>query len=243
MSEYTNEGLPLNEQDAAPSTAEAADGPTRRINVASFAAAEPLLCSPPSSAVHEKAAPEVIDSPPALVAGPCTASLLEDDENIVHYFEAPVVSSLSEMPGQVTRRDADPSHRWDATEETIPTLPLFYPLERTSVSTTESVSSIILRVSAILEERSIVRTIRPAGCVDCSTRGVNFRIRLYKERDDSQKVIVEVQRREGFDLRYMCDVYAILDAAEGREVISFSEVDESQFRVPTYHVHTIGMTA
>ena len=54
--------------------------------------------------------------------------------------------------------------------------------------------------------------------MDCiSTTNVEFRIRLYRGRGEYKHgIIVEVQRRSGFNLSYMHDVYAILDAAEGK---------------------------
>ena len=75
------------------------------------------------------------------------------------------------------------------------------------------------RVPAALQARSIVSNFDAKNAkVDCVSKAhVEFRVRLYRGRGEySHGLIVEVQRRMGFDLSYSQDVFAILDAAEGK---------------------------
>jgi hypothetical protein len=102
----------------------------------------------------------------------------------------------------------------------VPTLPEFYPLERTAVFVpnvpAEEVAS---RVSSILWERSIEAAYDDASAkAKCVTAdNVDFRVRLYRGRNQySHGIIVEVQRRFGFSLNFHNDTIAILDAAEGK---------------------------
>lgn len=76
------------------------------------------------------------------------------------------------------------------------------------------------QITTALQARSIDATFDGQNAkVDCvSKTGVEFRIRLYRGRDKySHGIIAEVQRRMGFDVSYAQDVFAILDAAEGKQ--------------------------
>ncbi|CAJ1954319.1 unnamed protein product [Cylindrotheca closterium] len=103
---------------------------------------------------------------------------------------------------------------------TVPTLPEFYPLERTAVFIAgTSCETIASRIAKVLRERSIEASYDDAKAkVRCmSTEGVDFRVRLYRGRDQfSDGIIVEVQRRFGSGLAFYNETKAILNAAEGK---------------------------
>eukprot|EP00567_Pseudictyota_dubia_P015260 CAMPEP_0197439904 /NCGR_PEP_ID=MMETSP1175-20131217/6540_1 /TAXON_ID=1003142 /ORGANISM="Triceratium dubium, Strain CCMP147" /LENGTH=468 /DNA_ID=CAMNT_0042969907 /DNA_START=178 /DNA_END=1584 /DNA_ORIENTATION=+ len=102
----------------------------------------------------------------------------------------------------------------------VPTLPEFHPLERTAVFAPHSdAPAVARRVSDVLRERSITAVYDDKKAkAKCETEdGVEFRVRLYRGRNKfSHGVIVEVQRRFGFSPSFAGDMYAILDAAEGK---------------------------
>uniref|UniRef100_A0A6S8UVZ6 Uncharacterized protein n=1 Tax=Ditylum brightwellii TaxID=49249 RepID=A0A6S8UVZ6_9STRA len=111
---------------------------------------------------------------------------------------------------------------WNITEESLPKLPDFHPLERTAVFMPHTLASVVAtRVSECLAKRSITAEFNDvkarAKCV--SPENVEFRVRLYRGKGKfDHGVIVEVQRRYGFSATYTADVNAILDAAEGKPV-------------------------
>lgn len=101
-----------------------------------------------------------------------------------------------------------------------PTLPEFHPLERTAVFVPNATPGMVAsRVSDLLRERSIQATYEnDKAKVKCiTTDGVDFRIRLYRGRNQySHGIIVEVQRRFGFSIHFHSDTQALLDAAQGK---------------------------
>lgn len=101
-----------------------------------------------------------------------------------------------------------------------PTLPEFHPLERTAVFVPNATPGMVAsRISDLLRERSIQATYEnDKAKVKCiTTDGVDFRIRLYRGRNQySHGIIVEVQRRFGFSIHFHSDTQAILDAAQGK---------------------------
>jgi hypothetical protein len=101
-----------------------------------------------------------------------------------------------------------------------PTLPEFHPLERTSVFVPNATPPMIAAgISDLLRERSIEASYdNEKAKVKCvTTDGVDFRIRLYRGRNQySHGIIVEVQRRFGSSLQFHSDTRAILDVAEGK---------------------------
>ena len=107
-------------------------------------------------------------------------------------------------------------------EHNLPTLPSFYPLERSPVFVSQASASIFaLRITTVLTSRSIPVTYDTHTTkVDCiSKAGVEFCIRLYHRRGEYKHgIIVEVQRRTGFDLSYAQYAYIILDAVKGKSV-------------------------
>jgi len=80
-------------------------------------------------------------------------------------------------------------------------------------------STVAARISDLLRERSIQATYDDDKAkVKClTTDGIDFRIRLYRGRNQySHGIIVEVQRRFGFSIHFHSDTQAILDAAQGK---------------------------
>uniref|UniRef100_A0A7S4JK64 Uncharacterized protein n=1 Tax=Odontella aurita TaxID=265563 RepID=A0A7S4JK64_9STRA len=102
----------------------------------------------------------------------------------------------------------------------VPTLPEFHPLERTAVFAPHSnAPEVGRRVADVLRARSIATVYddkkAKAKCI--TEDNVEFRVRLYRGRNKfSHGIIVEVQRRFGFSPSFAGDMYAILDAAEGK---------------------------
>merc|ERR1712194_423353 len=81
---------------------------------------------------------------------------------------------------------------------------------------------IATRIATVLQARSVVASYNARSAkADCVSKShVGFRIRLYRGRGETYMhgIIVEVKRREGFELSYIQDVNAILDAAEDRDL-------------------------
>lgn len=107
--------------------------------------------------------------------------------------------------------------------DSVPTLPEFHPLERTSVFVPHVISAtdITARISDTLRERSIEASYHndKAKAVCSTMDGVEFRVRLYRGRGSYHHgIIVEVQRRFGTSISFGADCKAILDAAEGKMV-------------------------
>jgi len=153
--------------------------------------------------------------------GPARGSLLDDDDDeLVDYFGAGAPRAggpAAPVPEDAARS----SSRWHVRDCDIPALPSFYPLERSSVFVPQaSAHRIAARITTVLQARSSVAYYDARNAkVDCvSAAHVEFRVRLYRGQGKGRAhgVIVEVQRRAGFDLGYAQDVYAILDAAEGK---------------------------
>ena len=157
----------------------------------------------------------------------------DDDDEIVDYFhKTSYDNNNSETLAAPTTTSTSPFS--PVSVSTIPSLPsLNYPLEKTSVYIPSqqilSPSIISQRIVSILQQRSISATYDTSNAkVDCITKtNVEFRIRLYNNNNNKGRtitgdnnnnqhgIIVEIQRRNGFNLSYMKDVHAILDAAVG----------------------------
>lgn len=166
----------------------------------------------------------VIGAASTTVPGSATRSLLLDnDDELLTYFNDPVDVEY------------DPDY-WVADNNSLPILPPFYHLLQTSISIPNGSALLISkRIKQILRQRSIVASYQSRAKADCTTKNnVNFRLRLYRGRgDDITSIIVEIQRREGFDLMFPKDVFAIFDAAEGKaadpmlnEVLNFQDPDD-----------------
>jgi hypothetical protein len=150
----------------------------------------------------------------------------------VSSFQPPMMVS-TESPyskGSVTRKEAVVSSSkapaplgalWRL--DSVPTLPEFHPLERTSVFIPHVItaSEITARISDVMRERSIEASYHndKAKAVCSTMDGVEFRVRLYRGRGSYHHgIIVEVQRRFGTSISFGADCKAILDAAEGKVV-------------------------
>jgi len=220
---HTLEGLPL---DAGaflrPTAADAADpGPARRIDCRVLP--PPLVAARPPSAAPKASSPgddDALPTPPAaLRPGPAVGSLIDDDDDddIVDYFGGGVTGGPAVLPADddVARPRSSP---WDVRERHVRPVPSFHPLERSRVVVAGAAAGVVAaRVAAALQARGTAAAYdAPRAKVDCvSADGVEFRVRLYRGRAG---LVVEVQRRAGFALRYMQDVYAILDAAAGKDL-------------------------
>lgn len=133
-------------------------------------------------------------------------------------FGASISTAPMKAPLTQTQTQSTPKFVWNLT--TVPTLPEFHPLERTATFVPNTPPSMIAqRLSDIMRERSIECTYDNSKAkVKCvTTDGVDFRIRLYRGRNNySHGIIVEVQRRFGSSLSFHSDTKAILEAAEGK---------------------------
>lgn len=137
-------------------------------------------------------------------------SLLDDnDDDLLTYF-------TSSWP---PNEDDYDDNFWIANNDLVPILPSFYPLLRSSISIPNgSAFSIAERIKQTLRDRSIVAVYDSRGAkADCTTRNnIDFRLRFYRSGVDLSTIIVEIQRRQGFNVMYHQDVNAIFDAAEGK---------------------------
>lgn len=232
VSTFTTEGIPLDHDRAGvvPSATNVRDrGPARRIDCHSTQSQ--LIAAPSPTRTPKSQSSEDVTllkrrtgcsdvAPPkkSLKLGPVHSSLIDDDDDeLVDYFGA-------SDPGLVALAPDDGlplSSHWNVREYNVRTLPSFYPLEKSAVFVPHaSANTIATRIVAVLQDRSIAASYDTQNAkVDCvSETRVEFRIRLYRGRGEEYKhgIIVEVQRRVGFELSYIQDVYAILDAAGSR---------------------------
>lgn len=141
-----------------------------------------------------------------------TKSLFEDyDDELLTYFSGASMQSQSDVV-------CDPNY-WIANNDSVPILSSFYPVLHSSVTIPNGSALLISeRIKQVLCSRSIAAVYDSrAAKADCVTKqNVSFRIRLYRKNvKDLDTIIVEIQRREGFDVMFQKDVFAIFDAAEG----------------------------
>ena len=147
---------------------------------------------------------------------PLMASIVDSQINTVQKKEAVVA------PFPSVHRFATPKCGiWRL--DSIPSLPDFYPLERTSVFVPNVLnpSDVSIRISDALRERSIDAIYDNVKAkAQCTTmEGVEFRVRLYSGRGEyNHGIIVEVQRRFGTSNSFHSDATAILDAAKGNDL-------------------------
>lgn len=148
-------------------------------------------------------------------------------------------ASISTAPikaAAVTKMQAPSGPKFVWNLSTVPTLPEFHPLERSSVFVADTPPSVIAqRLSEVMRDRSIEASYDNAKAkIKCfTTDGVDFRIRLYRGRNlYSHGIIVEVQRRFGTSLEFLNDTKAILDAAEGKALPLPPASDTSRVALP-----------
>eukprot|EP01083_Nonionella_stella_P069557 185462_1 len=220
----TNEGLPL---CGASSTNANTDGggcggPARRIECRPHQ----LVSTPSLQSAKASPAPTFDTrqtSTLTLTLGLNESSLIDDDDDddeFMNYFGSARSGILLNSP---TAANSMPSStHWDVGNHSVPTLPSFYPLDMSATFVLQvSASTLAARISSVLQARSIVTSFDSQNAkADCISKSqVEFRIRLYHGRVEYRHgIIVEVQRRWGFDSSYQRDVYAILDAAEGKNI-------------------------
>lgn len=127
-------------------------------------------------------------------------------------------AQMKAAPQVAVQAPSIPKYVWNL--HSVPTLPEFYPLERSAVFVPHTqASTVAQRLSEVLRERSIEAAYdNEKAKIKCFTNeGVDFRVRLYRGRNQySHGIIVEVQRRFGDSLLFRCDTQAILDTAEGK---------------------------
>ena len=216
---FTKEGLPLDHTrfGTAVTTTDVCDGgPARRIDCR-----PPQLISVPSNSLSKRASSEARRTESLREASLRRSLIDDDDDELIDYFgstSAPLTSPVA----PTTVNGMSSSSHWNVHEHNVHTLPSFYPLEKSAVFVPHASAPILAsRIAAVLQTRSIAASYDAQNAkVDCVSRFlVEFRIRLYRGRGEYKHgIIVEVQRRAGFDLSYTQDVYDILDAAEGKNV-------------------------
>ena len=231
---FTKEGLPLDSaRFGSPPSAntDAGDGGLARRICAADCGTPQLAHSSsirPSFKRPLLSAPS-LPSPPLragklLTPGTCHVSLIDDDDEneLIDYFSTSGSASIHPAAPTPISQDSASSSQWIVREQDVPALPSFYPLEKSAVLVPHaSAPAMASRISNVLRARSIKSSYHAESAkVDClSKSNVEFRIRLYRPRGEElgHGLIVEVQRRFGFDVSYMQDVFAILDSAEDKE--------------------------
>lgn len=234
----TEEGLPLQTYSCSTTlaTTDAGDegGPKRRIDCQ---LQPPQLISAPSLSPFKTSLFEP-QLPSMLRVGPTDASLIDDDDDndmSMDYFAACRAARSAHGLGSPDADATEPSStHWNVWERDVPTLPSFYPLEQSAVYVPQaSVSTLTTRITSILKGLSTVVSYDSKNAkADCRSKShVEFRIRLYRGRGEcDQGIIVEVQRRAGFDFSYYQDVRAILDAVQGKDFCDYDT--ESSTSIP-----------
>jgi len=223
-SSFTAAGLPLDHVRFGAASITDDAGPARRVDCcpAQLHLAAPSLLRTPMLNNLKGASPKLsppslssFASAPSLTVGINDSDLMDDDDEIIDYFSS---SSASPFSFPAAAASAKPSSSsWDVCDRNVPTLPSFYPLEKTAAFVPQASAPIVAsRIVTALKARSIDATFDAQNAkVDCITKSnVEFRVRLYRGRGEySHGIIVECQRRHGFDISYAQDVYTILDAA------------------------------
>jgi hypothetical protein len=97
-------------------------------------------------------------------------------------------------PFQKEDKSTGSSWVWKLTN--ISTVPLYHPLERSAISSTETLSTITARISNFMKAHSIQCSYHDQlGRVDCSTDNlIHFCIQLWKNSNDT---VIEIQRQQG----------------------------------------------
>lgn len=134
---------------------------------------------------------------------------------------SPSTSQYHQPAATASSAGAGAGAGWELRE--APTLPAFHPLERTAAFVPHQTTcySVASRIAQVLRDRSIEAEYdNEKAKIKCRTPdGVDFRVRLYRGRDNhAHGIIVEVQRRFGTSLRFYHDTTAILDVAQGKDL-------------------------
>lgn len=194
-------------------TSDTESGPSRRVDCRPT----PQLLASSTPSLCRSKVPDIAAQPtPTIVVGPNDSCLIDDDE----IMDCVSSSCHPLAPGSSTAIDPTlSSSHWNVQENGVPTIPAFYPLEKASVFVPQaSASNVASQITAALQDRSIDATFDAQNAIaDCVSQSqVEFRIRLYRSQF-SNGIIAEIQRRMGFDISFAQDMYAILDAAEGKK--------------------------
>lgn len=125
----------------------------------------------------------------------------------------------------VNKSQCIPSSNWKVLDEDLEEVPEHFILERTSRVINDTSATIIsTRIADCLRNRSVeVKFSGKKAKAKCKNRDfVKYSIILFRgesdeEFEDSNTVIVELQRRSGSSISFMNDCRAILAAAEGED--------------------------
>ena len=207
----------------ARTTANVAEGPMRRVSVDKNINVAALRAPSPKNIAFAK--------PPTPTTA--TASLKVDDAALAPTRLSGSGRKLRQDPFRSSLVDCEDEPNFDSEiaprlmwssqlldASVLPVLPsVNHPLEKSSVTVKDvSPCTIATRIQRVLQRRSIAASYPSPHKAHCmSSTQVEFCIFLYRQNSDQDGIIVEVQRRDGFDVSYMADVYAILDAASGKE--------------------------
>jgi len=221
---FTNEGLPIDHSrfGTARTATDVAEGPMRRVTVGNMASLYApskksnnfaALAKPPVTSGNSVSMEDDVDLAPTQFGSksdkrshPFRSSLVDEEE-------------FDSVPKAAPQRPMWSSLLHDVS--VLPVLPsMNYPLEKSSVTVKSVAPSLIAaNIQGALRRRSIAASYIYPHKVLCTTSAhVEFFIFLYRLSDSEKDgIIVEVQRQDGFDVSYMADVYAILDAASGKD--------------------------
>eukprot|EP00574_Skeletonema_japonicum_P008229 CAMPEP_0201714478 /NCGR_PEP_ID=MMETSP0593-20130828/945_1 /ASSEMBLY_ACC=CAM_ASM_000672 /TAXON_ID=267983 /ORGANISM="Skeletonema japonicum, Strain CCMP2506" /LENGTH=455 /DNA_ID=CAMNT_0048203763 /DNA_START=161 /DNA_END=1528 /DNA_ORIENTATION=+ len=233
---FTNEGLPIDHTRFGTSrtTASVAEGPMRRVSVGNVAQS--------FYAPSKKSNFAALAKPPITSGKPVS---MEDDAAYAPTQLSPKRSGaggrrhrsslLDEEEYDFSSEPATQRPKWSSLLYDVSVLPILpsvnHPLEKTSVTVNGVPPSLIAtRIQGALQRQSITASHLSPNKVQCiSSAHVEFCIFLYRQNKSSgqDEIIVEVQRRDGFDVSYMTDVNAILDAASGKGETEQHQQDSS----------------
>ncbi len=237
---FTSEGLPIDHAlfGTSRTTANVAEGPMRRVsvgNVPSFYAPSKksnfaALAKPPISSVKPVSVEDDAAYAPPQLSSKSSGGRRQNKRS--HPFRS---SLLDEEEYDFASEPVTQRPKWSSLLYDVSVLPILpavnHPLERTSVVVTGVPPSLIAtRIQGALQRRSITASHLSPNKVQCmSSAHVEFCIFLYRQNKSSVQdgIIVEVQRRDGFDVSYMTDVNAILDAASGKDATGQHQQDSS----------------
>jgi hypothetical protein len=184
-------------------TAKVAEGPVRRVG---------------DTTATTRLAPYDVAKDPAEAA--------DDDAALVPPQVSPKISQEHQLGSSLLEEESEtvPQHTgWSSLLNDVSVLPVLpsinHPLEKSSVTIKGVIPSVIAaRIQGALQRRSIAASYLSAHKVRCtSSTYVEFCIFLYRQDFEQDGIIVEIQRRDGFDVSYMADVHVILDAASGKD--------------------------
>mmetsp|Transcript_28292 Transcript_28292/g.40436 ORF Transcript_28292/g.40436 Transcript_28292/m.40436 type:complete len:460 (+) Transcript_28292:171-1550(+) len=238
---FTNEGLPIDHTlfGTSLTTASVAEGPTRRVSVGNVA--QSFYAASKKSNFAAKAKPPITSVKPVSVEDDAAYAQTElsskspggrRQNKRSHPFRS---SLLDEEEYDFSSEPATQRPKWSSLLYDVSVLPILpsvnHPLEKTSVIVNGvSPSLIATRIQGALQRQSITASHLSPNKVQCiSSAHVEFCIFLYRQNKSSEQdgIIVEVQRRGGFDVSYMTDVNAILDAASGKDATEQHQHDSS----------------